>query len=177
MKRLLAIVLLAILVVAAAAPALRAADAERVLLERALDASSDVMDAAAFTVESTAGGGALRLESTAAKAVYRLAETPLSGPLFPEGGATITFRLRVKTEKLAGRVYQEMLLTFPGKGEFFSRGLAAPMTGTSDWKELSIPFQLKAGENPAKLACNLVVEGAGAIWIDQLRVTAAPSKP
>ena len=41
----------------------------------------------------------------------------------------LTYRARMRTENAQGRVYLEMWCRFPGKGEFFSRGLQQAVMG------------------------------------------------
>ena len=64
-----------------------------------------------------------------------------------------------------------MWCVFEGRGEYFSRGLDNPLTGTIEWTRRQIPFFLKAGENPDRLLLNLVVDGRGTVWIDDIVVT------
>jgi hypothetical protein len=47
-------------------------------------------------------------------------------------GARLIYRARVRTEDVEGQVYLEMWCHFPGKGEFFSRGLKSPLSGTTN---------------------------------------------
>jgi hypothetical protein len=83
---------------------------------------------------------------------------------------TLIYRARLKTEGLAGRAYLEMWCRFPGKGEFFSRGLDNVVSGSNDWAAYETPFFLKAGEQPDLLRLNLVVEGAGKIWVKDVEL-------
>jgi hypothetical protein len=69
-----------------------------------------------------------------------------------------------------GRVYLEMLCHFPFKGEFFSKGLIEPLTGTTNWTKVETPFLLKKGENPDNVKLNLVIDGKGTVWIDDIRL-------
>ncbi len=61
-----------------------------------------------------------------------------------------------------------------GKGEFFSRNPQAAASGTSNWTSISTPFFLKRGENPDNIRLNLVVEGKGTVWIDDIRLVEGP---
>src|SRR2546426_12812734 len=45
----------------------------------------------------------------------------------------ITYRARLKSEGLKEPAYLEMWCRVPGRGEFFSRGLDSPITGSNDW--------------------------------------------
>jgi hypothetical protein len=88
--------------------------------------------------------------------------------------ARLIYQARVRTEGIEGQVYLEMWCHFPGKGEFFSRGLQTPLTGTTNWTTEETPFFLKKGENPDNVKLNLVINGKGTAWIDDIRVLKGP---
>jgi hypothetical protein len=88
--------------------------------------------------------------------------------------ARLIYQAKVRTEGVEGQVYLEMWCHFPGKGEFFSRGLQTPLTGTTNWTTEETPFFLKKGENPDNVKLNLVINGKGTAWIDDIRVLEAP---
>ncbi|MDX1763641.1 MAG: hypothetical protein R3231_04910, partial [bacterium] len=120
-------------------------------------------------VLSSDGKGSLRIEAEAPRTV-RLYET---GDLDVEK-ARLTYQARIRTEGIEGIVYLEMWCQFEGKGEFFSRDLATPLTGSTDWTTEETPFFLQAGENPDNVKLNLVVEGTGTVWIDEVRLLKGP---
>jgi hypothetical protein len=115
------------------------------------------------------GGGALQVTAEG-PAVIRLFEL---GDLDVEN-ARLFYQAKLRTENLQGRVYLEMWCHFPGKGEFFSRSIETAISGTTDWATLETPFFLQKGENPDNVKLNLVVEGSGIAWIDDIRVSYAP---
>jgi hypothetical protein len=84
--------------------------------------------------------------------------------------ARLIYQAKVRTEGVEGQVYLEMWCHFPGKGEFFSRGLHSPLTGTNDWATMESPFFLKKGEKPDYIKLNLVINGKGTAWIDDIRL-------
>jgi len=86
----------------------------------------------------------------------------------------VIYRAKLKTEDLDGQAYLEMWCRFPGKGEFFSRGLENPITGSNDWASYETPFFLKKGEKPDMVKLNLVVKGAGKVWIKDVELLKAP---
>jgi hypothetical protein len=57
---------------------------------------------------------------------------------------------------------------FPGLGEFFSRGLHAPLSGSVEWTMQEIPFFLQQGQNPDVVKLNVVVNGKGTVWVDDV---------
>jgi hypothetical protein len=118
---------------------------------------------------SSDGNGSLRVTSTR-PTVVRLFEV---GDIDTEN-ARLIYQARVRTESVEGKVYLEMWCHFPGKGEFFSRGLKTPLTGTMEWTTEETPFFLKKGENPDNVKLNLVINGKGTAWIDDIRLLKAP---
>jgi predicted Ser/Thr protein kinase len=88
---------------------------------------------------------------------------------------TLIYRAKMKTETLAGRAYLEMWCRFPGKGEFFSRGLDNVVSGSNDWAACETPFFLNAGERPDLVRLNLVVEGAGRVFIKDIELLTGPA--
>ena len=88
--------------------------------------------------------------------------------------AALVYQARLRTEGVQGRVYLEMWCHFEGKGEFFSRGLDSPLSGTNNWAKVEIPFFLKAGENPDNIKLNVVGEGTGTVWVDDIRLVKRP---
>ncbi len=118
---------------------------------------------------SSDGNGSLRIEADAPTTV-RLFET---GDLDVEN-ARLLYRARLRSEGFEGRAYLEMWAHFPGRGEFFSRALQAPLEGSVEWSSQETPFLLRAGENPDNVRLNLVVEGTGRVWIDDVQLARAP---
>ena len=88
--------------------------------------------------------------------------------------ARLTYRAQLRTEDVKGQAYLEMWCRFPGKGEFFSRGLHSPLSGSTEWTSQEIPFFLKKGENPDDIKLNLVINGTGTVWIDDIRMLKGP---
>ena len=118
---------------------------------------------------SSDGNGSLRITSTK-PTVMRLFEV---GDIDIEN-ARLIYQARLRTENVEGKVYLEMWCHFPGKGEFFSRGLQTPLTGTTEWTTEETPFFLKKGQNPDNVKLNLVIDGKGTAWIDDIRLLRAP---
>jgi hypothetical protein len=86
----------------------------------------------------------------------------------------VTYRAKLKTENLTEQAYLEMWCRLPGKGEFFSRGLAHTVTGSNDWASYETPFFLKKGEKPDLIKLNLVVKGAGKVWVKDVELLKGP---
>ncbi len=137
-----------------------------------LDDLTGIVDASLATLDETVsadGGGSLKIAASDPM-VVRLFET---GDVDVEN-ARLVYQARIKTLNVAGSVYLEMWCRFPGKGEFFSRALNAPLSGDTDWTLQETPFFLKKGENPDQVRLNIVINGAGTVWIDDVRLLKAP---
>jgi len=115
------------------------------------------------------GSGSFRMQ-TDKPATFRLFET---GDIDVEN-ARLIYRARVRTEGIQGIAYLEMWCQLPGKGEFFSRSLQSPLTGTNDWSTVETPFFLEKGQNPSNIKLNFVIEGKGTAWLDDIHLFKAP---
>ncbi|MHC4394872.1 MAG: DUF4190 domain-containing protein [Planctomycetota bacterium] len=120
---------------------------------------------------SSDGNGSLRITATE-PTVIRLFET---GDIDIEN-ARLIYRAHIRTENVEGQVYLEMWCHFTGVGDFFSRGLMTPLTGTADWTIEETPFFLKKAQNPDRVKLNLVINGKGTAWIDDIRLMKGPLK-
>ncbi|UCB53618.1 MAG: hypothetical protein JSV10_03330 [Candidatus Zixiibacteriota bacterium] len=114
---------------------------------------------------SADGNGSLRIAATEPTVVrlFEVADIDVEN-------ARLIYRARVRTENVEGKVFLEMWCHFTGKGGFFSRGLQNPLTGTMGWTTEEIFFMLKKGENPDTVKLNLVVDGKGTAWIDDIHL-------
>jgi hypothetical protein len=86
----------------------------------------------------------------------------------------LTYRAKVRTEGVEGKAYLEMWCQFSGKGEYFSRDLGSPLTGTNEWSTEETPFFLKQGENPDNVKLNIVIDGKGMVWVDDIHLLKGP---
>jgi hypothetical protein len=78
---------------------------------------------------------------------------------------------------LQGKAYLEMWCEFadgPNKGEYFSRGLATPLTGTTDWASYETFFVLPNDRWPDRFKLNVVIEGKGTVWIKDTELLRGP---
>ena len=83
----------------------------------------------------------------------------------------IIYEANVKTKGLSGQAYLEMWCVFNDAGEYFSRGFDSVISGDTDWKTIRTVFNLKKGEMPDQIKLNIVVNGVGTIWIDDIHLS------
>ena len=86
--------------------------------------------------------------------------------------ATLIYTAKVKSE-LEGNAFLEMW-AHVGGGQYFSRGMNDLITGKSDWKSIQTPFMFQKGQKPDKVVLNLVINGVGTVWIDDIVLSKAP---
>ncbi len=83
----------------------------------------------------------------------------------------IIYKAGLKSRNLMGNAYLEMWVVVPGKGEFFSRGLNDLLTGSTNWHYKEIPFFVDKESTVTSIRLNLVINGKGTVWIDDITVS------
>ena len=81
------------------------------------------------------------------------AQEPMIVPIFEVTDVSVENAIRIyqsnlQSQKLDGKAFLEMWVRLPGRGEFFSRSLDRPISGTASWMRIATPFFLQAGQNP-----------------------------
>ena len=88
--------------------------------------------------------------------------------------AKLVYSAKVKSE-LDGTAFLEMWAHFGG-GQYFSRGMNDVVSGNTGWKTIQTPFTFQKGQKPDKVTLNLVINGKGTVWIDDIVLSKAPLK-
>jgi hypothetical protein len=86
----------------------------------------------------------------------------------------LIYQAKIRTRNIQGAAYLEMWCHFPGKGEYFSRALNTKLSGDNNWNNQETVFFLKKGENPDNVRLNVVIDGSGTLWIDDISLSKAP---
>jgi hypothetical protein len=89
-------------------------------------------------------------------------------------GAQLLFRARVRTD-LEGDAFLEMWVQVAG-GQYFSRGMNSRVGGKSDWKAIQTPFTLQKGQKPDNVTLNIIVNGKGTVWVDDVVLSKAANR-
>lgn len=121
------------------------------------------------TEKSTDGNGSLRVDAQGATVVRLFEINDID-----VDNARLLYQARLRTEGVVGQVYIEMWCVFADEGEFFSRSIQSPLSGTTDWVTVETPFFLQEGQDPDLVKLNLVVDGKGTAWIDDVRLLKGP---
>lgn len=86
--------------------------------------------------------------------------------------ARLIYKADVKTS-LNGHAFLEMW-AHVGTGQYFSKGVNDPIKDNSDWRSIQTPFIFQKGQNPEKVTLNLVINGIGTVWIDNVVLAKVP---
>ena len=143
-----------------------------------VDGDQDIVDRGGENVafdreESADGGGSLRAESERPRTV-RLYE--IRNPRGLEG-RLIVLTAQVKSVGVHGRVFPELWINAAGRNEVQARNPAGVIGKTRNWTPVRIEYRCEQGERPDLLRVNLVIDGFGRAWIDDIRITSEPLPP
>lgn len=84
----------------------------------------------------------------------------------------LVYKAKIKSD-LAGSAYLEMWVQVGG-GQYFSRGANSAVSEKSDWKQIQTPFLFQKGQRPDKITLNLVINGKGTVWVDDVILSKEP---
>jgi hypothetical protein len=117
-------------------------------------------------IVSSDGNGSLKIEATGPMVIqlYNVEDIHVED-------TELIYEAKLKTEGVSGQAYLEMWCVFKDKGEYFSRGFDSAVAGTTDWKTIKTVFNLRKGEMPDQIKLNVVVNGTGIVWIDDIRLS------
>ena len=115
----------------------------------------------------TEGDASIRITAKWPATVF-LAEIP--GPKVEN--AKLVYSADVKCD-MQGSAFLEMW-AHVGGGQYFSKGMKDSVTGESDWKTIRTPFFFQKGRKPDKITLNIVLEGPGTVWIDNIVLSVEP---
>jgi hypothetical protein len=88
--------------------------------------------------------------------------------------ARLLYKAKVKSD-LDGSAFLEMWVQVSG-GQYFSRGMNDVVSQKTDWKLVQTPFLFQKGQRPDKVTLNLVINGKGTVWIDDIVLIQEPLK-
>lgn len=80
--------------------------------------------------------------------------------------ATLVYKAKVKSD-LDGTAFLEMWVDVAG-GQYFSRGMNDAVGQKTNWKTIQTPFMFQKGQKPERVTLNLVINGKGTVWIDDV---------
>lgn len=141
---------------------------ESILFRDPMDASSRVLaqDAVIFDPQTSAdGAGSLRIEADGPQRLHLFEVEGLAVE-----NANLAYRASLRTEGVDGRVSLEMWCSAIGQGEIFARARQSARTGTTEWGAQEVVCFLEEGQRTQAARLDLVIDGPGRVWIDEVRL-------
>lgn len=86
--------------------------------------------------------------------------------------AKLIYQAKVKSD-LDGSAFLEMWAHVGGRA-YFSKGLNDAVRGKTTWKTIQTPFLFQPGQKADKITLNIVINGKGTVWIDDIVLTKVP---
>lgn len=118
---------------------------------------------------SADGKGSLKI-TVEQPTTIRLYEVPLP----KVENSTMTYKAKVKTQDFGGDAYLQMLVHFPSGGEMEAQNYNKATGGTTDWVAMEVPFSVRKGQKPDVVRLNLILNGAGTVWVDDVHLHKIP---
>jgi hypothetical protein len=84
------------------------------------------------------------------------------------------YQAKVKAQDFGGDAYLQMLVHFPSGGEMEAQNYDKAIGGTTDWVAMEVPFKVRKGQKPDVVRLNLILNGAGTVWVDDVRLHKVP---
>lgn len=121
------------------------------------------------TEVTTDGVGSVRVDADEPTTITLLELTDVDAQ-----NTTLTFEARVRSENLEGSAHIEMEVFLPEQEPVALPGLGRLVRGTTEWGVATTSFYFQPGQQPEAVRLNLVVDGAGAVWVDEVRLLRTP---
>ncbi|MBU1109772.1 MAG: hypothetical protein KKB51_24030 [Candidatus Riflebacteria bacterium] len=86
--------------------------------------------------------------------------------------AILVYKAKVKSD-LEGTAFLEMWSHVGGR-QYFSRGMNDVIEQKTDWKIIQTPSVFQKGQKPDKVTLNVVINGKGTLWIDDIVLSKEP---
>ncbi len=87
----------------------------------------------------------------------------------------LVYQAKIKCENLEGTAFLEMWCHV-GSGQYFSRNVNSAVKDTTDWRISETPFMLQKDQRATKATLNIVINGKGTVWVDDIRLLQKPLK-
>lgn len=82
--------------------------------------------------------------------------------------ARLVYSAKVKTElEEGGAAFLELWAHVDG-GQYFTKGTNDAVSEKTDWKTTETPFIFQKGQKPEKVTLNIVINGKGTVWVDEI---------
>ncbi len=117
---------------------------------------------------SVDGDGSIMI-ATAEPVTVRFFEAKLPGE-----NCQYTYKVKMKTDTLNGDAYLTMDVNYPSGGkQTVQQDIQSYLSDTNDWTPMEITISAP-NQKPASVTLNVIVDGDGMVWVDDLHLIATP---
>ncbi len=86
-------------------------------------------------------------------------------------GCKVWYKAKIKTQQFGGSAYLQMVVHFSRGGQITAQNYQNAIRGnTKGWVESVLEATVREGQKPSSVELNLVVQGAGTLWVDDVHV-------
>ncbi|MGC8722647.1 MAG: hypothetical protein ACP5VF_02065 [Acidobacteriota bacterium] len=89
-------------------------------------------------------------------------------------GSSLIYKAKVKTKDFGGDAYLQMVVHFANGGSLSTMDYQKAIGGTTGWVDMETSTVIQAGQKPDVVKLNLVANGQGTVWIDDVHLVRAP---
>lgn len=160
------------LLLAALLTAARPAAAETIIHDSLDDAGQIATRIETDTRVKTEGDGSVRITTV----------WPTMVPLHNAEGlnldnSKLVYQAKVRSKDLQGSAYLEMWVRVKGQA-YYSRGTQSFVDGTTKkWKTIVTPFILQPDQVADQVILNIIINGKGTVWVDDISLESEPLIP
>jgi len=86
----------------------------------------------------------------------------------------IIYQAKLKTKDFGGDAYLQMLIHYPSGGEITAHNYDKAIGGTTEWTPMEVKANIRKGQKPDVVRLNLILNGGGTVWVDDVHLHKVP---
>ena len=88
--------------------------------------------------------------------------------------ADIIYQAKLKAKDFGGDAYLQMLIHYPSGGEITAQNYEKAIGGTTEWVAMEVKANIRKGQKPEVVRLNLILNGGGTVWVDDVHLRKVP---
>jgi hypothetical protein len=86
----------------------------------------------------------------------------------------IFYKAKLKAKDFGGDAYLQMIIHYPSGGEVTAHNYEKAIGGTTDWTAMETKANIRKGQKPDVVRLNLILNGGGTVWVDDVHLFKVP---
>ncbi len=147
---------------------------DQVVHEFTADSTDEIVDSGAISLDtetSVDGTASIRVQrDESGKGViglYQVDDAEINN-------SRLVYMAKMKTEGVENMAYLRLRVATQNDVELVSYGPPIPLSGDSEWTEVATELFLDRGNKARSIGLDLVIDGKGTVWIDQVGLLKKP---